>query len=236
MNDVVPAAAELVEGEVIETDDLVRARTLHNCIVCDSLIVKKKIFDVCVNLSIIRDDHLYTLLGYTSFKEYCLQALNYSLSTAKEYRVVGSFLRVMREGDARDLDDLDLDELGVKKLYMIAKLPAAEFQRLRESLDQPDDIYTLSTRDLRRRVSDLRAGVKLEGREEPKQQPPPPAPAVDPVVGQWVSMCLQLRSLVDQMDSFVFSNPEKIKDCEVKLYFNRVRAALVRDLKEFGGN
>lgn len=251
MTDSVPAAADIVEGVVIQTDDKKRANDLHNEIVCDSILIKAKLFNICINLSIIRDDHLYSLLGYTSFKDYCFHALNYSLSTAKEYRVVGSFLRAVREGHAPgyELDNYDLDDLGVKKLYMIAKMPSGEFQRLRDSLDNPDDIYSLSTRDLRHKINDLRAGVAKESREElkkvidvPSAPAPesPPAPVsesepLSPLENQWVSMCMQLSSLVDQMDSFVLNNSSVVTDCEVKHYFNRVRVALRNDLKSFGG-
>ena len=244
MNESFPAASEIVEGEVVHTDDKVRALNLHNYIVCDSIIVKEKIFQICINLSIIRDDHLYTLLGYTSFKDYCFHALNYSFSTAKEYRVVGSFLRTVREGHASgyELDNYDLDDLGVKKLYMIAKMPSGEFQRLRDSLDSPDDIYSLSIRDLRHKLNDLRSGVAKESMKEPRKQLDPPSSpsspssaAPDPIESQWISLCMQLRSLVDQMDSFVFSHSSVVMDCEVKHYFNRVRVALDHDLEGFGG-
>lgn len=153
MNDLTDVRSGVVGAE---TDEQSKANFLHQSCLNAADNIKQNIKVLCENLSIIKDENLYLLLGSTSFNNYCETSLNIGRLQAHKYYIVGCFLRsfeTVYPGKQNITDCNSFTDLGIEKMYLLASLKAGELQTIQENTD----LVSISKRDLKTKISDLRA-------------------------------------------------------------------------------
>lgn len=146
---------QVPDNNIVLTDPSLRARFYHQQI-CDCIAtVKHSLFQTCCFLYRMQDENLYHLLGFEDFKDYCENCLHFSYSQAVRYSAVGRF--VSNQSVAPVLFDEDyIQDLGITKLYELAKLQSDELKLLFD--DYP--VAELSRSELRDGIKTVKAFKK----------------------------------------------------------------------------
>lgn len=210
MNDITEVRAGAVGTE---TDQQAKAFFLHQCCLASAASIKQNISELCINLSIIKDERLYLLLGSNKFDDYCATSLNIAHVQANKYYIVGSFLRsfeTVHPGEQKVTDCNSFNDLGIEKMYLLASLKPGEFK----SIEKDTDLVKVSKSDLKTKIKDLRAlqqvkesqkfsgsisdfkeSVKLVS-DEYNKVVSGSSNSVHPKLLQYYQMLLELRSLL----------------------------------------
>lgn len=117
---------------------------IHNNILAHAQIAQQSLWEMGTGIKKMRDGKLYKELGYQNFEEYCEQALEITRQQAHKYiTVVDRLGQNVNPG---------LQNLGIKKLYLLSTLSESDRQELTERVDVDD----ISTQQLKEEIDRLR--------------------------------------------------------------------------------
>lgn len=114
-----------------------QAMSLHNQIMANIEVAATAMLNLCQNLKQMRDDRLYTQLGYDSFEDYTEKAVGLKRRQAYNYITVLEKLPTqLLQSNAH---------LGITKLELITQVPALD----REEFTLDNDLGGMSTREIK---------------------------------------------------------------------------------------
>lgn len=117
---------------------------VHNNILAHAQIAQQSLWEMGTGIKRMRDGKLYKELGYQNFEEYCEQALEITRQQAHKYiTVVDRLGQNVNPG---------LQNLGIKKLYLLSTLSESDRQELTDRVDVED----VSTRQLKEEIDRLK--------------------------------------------------------------------------------
>ena len=155
MNDLEDVRA----GVIDQTELKQRALQIHSKCVQVAKSLREKQREFAINLSYMRSDKLYLLLGYTGFHEYCEAALSLKSSQADKYAAVGIFLRRMEfnQSTGSEVTNCNLfNDLGIEKMAAIASLDLPDFKYISDNYD----LVNMSSREVNKAVKQFRLDEK----------------------------------------------------------------------------
>lgn len=122
-----------------------KAYLIHNRIIASGQIILNALFDMCRDLKTMRDDNLFTELGYDTFEDYSEQACG--IKQRQAYSYISAYEK---------LGENYLKEnahWGITKLELLAQIPSYE----REEFLEKNDVENLSTRELKKQVEEFKS-------------------------------------------------------------------------------
>lgn len=125
---------------------------LHNEIIANGTIAANALYDMCVGLKRMRDDKLYTQLGYDDFDNYCEDKANIKRRQAHNYiRSLESLGKSFLQSNAN---------IGITKLELLTHLPAPD----RAEFARDNDLQSISVAELQAKIDELQRdnGQKAE--------------------------------------------------------------------------
>lgn len=129
--------------EYTEITPLDEAVKLHNQIVTNGTIAAQALYELCRCLKRMRDEKLYTALGYEDFDSYCEERANIRSRQAynyiKTYENLGSGFLQSNAG------------MGITKLELLTHVPALD----REEFMEENNVSELSVSELKARIDEL---------------------------------------------------------------------------------
>lgn len=124
------------------------AYSVHQRILTNGKIVQSALIDMCRDLKTMRDDNLYTELGYDTFEDYSEQACGIRQRQAHSYISAYEKLgeRYMEENAG----------LGITKLELISQISSYE----RDEFLDNNNVDELSTRELKKQVDEFKNRIE----------------------------------------------------------------------------
>lgn len=124
------------------------AYSVHQRILTNGKIVQSALIDMCKDLKTMRDEQLYSELGYDTFEDYSEQACGIKSRQAHSYISAYEKLgeRYMEENAG----------LGITKLELISQISSYE----REEFLKSNDVEELSTRELKKQVDEFKNRIE----------------------------------------------------------------------------
>lgn len=245
---------EIIPGPVgSDTEDQQQADNLHKRCIAAAFQIKRNLKNLCVDLSLIYDNKFYLLLGSTSFNDYCETSLKISKATASKYCTVGRFIRQLDAVSPEKQNITNCNnfvDLGITKMYMLATLTTAEF----EVIEKDNDILQLTKKELKAKIDDIHLMQKVKEQENFTGSVGELKKSVEELVTDfnnqssgsderhvssgvpseimdWYRMILELRSMIDRMDSYFNQHSDVLFDMVVPIRFERLIHALILDKK-----
>lgn len=125
------------------SDDRLLAQQLHFRIIANGSLAASAIVDMCKDLKKMRDEKLYTQLGYATFEEYAEQAVGIKQRQAYSYILVYEKLgSTVLQSNAT---------LGITKLELLTHIPPTE----RTEFMDDNNVDDLSARELKAKIAEL---------------------------------------------------------------------------------
>lgn len=127
----------------IISDNYTRAYSLNKKIKANAQIMQDTVYELGKNLIEMRNDKLYKELGYQNFGDYCENEVGIKRTQAYTYTTI--------------IDNLSEDfvhsgeQIGVKKLYLLAKLDEAT----RNEIVETTDLENTSVKELKAKLAEL---------------------------------------------------------------------------------
>lgn len=120
------------------------AEKLHNEIIYNAEMVSNYLYELCKDLKRMRDEHLYSELGYDTFDDYVEKDVGIKKRQAYTYISVYE-----RFGDSYLQAHTNL---GITKLSLLTEVPAAE----RADFAEDNDLENMSTREIKEMIEKLK--------------------------------------------------------------------------------
>lgn len=133
---------EIMENQVIITENYNRAVSLHRRICANAQAAQESLYEVCKGLKEMRDGKLYKELGYQNFEDYTQTELGIKRHMAQKYIAIAG----IENGES-------IHQIGVTKLALLAKLDEPE----RQEIIQNTDLESTSVKQLKEEISRLKA-------------------------------------------------------------------------------
>lgn len=124
------------------------AYSVHQRILTNGKIVQSALIDMCRDLKTMRDDNLYTELGYDTFEDYSEQACGIKSRQAHSY--ISAYEKL---GESYIEENAGL---GITKLELISQISSYE----REEFLESNDVEELSTRELKKQVDEFKNRIE----------------------------------------------------------------------------
>lgn len=124
------------------------AYSVHQRILTNGKIVQSALIDMCRDLKIMRDDNLFTELGYDTFEDYSEQACGIKSRQAHSY--ISAYEKL---GESYIEENAGL---GITKLELISQISSYE----REEFLESNDVEELSTRELKKQVDEFKSRIE----------------------------------------------------------------------------
>lgn len=124
------------------------AYSVHQRILTNGKIVQSALIDMCRDLKTMRDDTLYTELGYDTFEDYSEQACGIKSRQAHSY--ISAYEKL---GESYIEENAGL---GITKLELISQISSYE----REEFLESNDVEELSTRELKKQVDEFKNRIE----------------------------------------------------------------------------
>lgn len=124
------------------------AYSVHQRILTNGKIVQSALIDMCRDLKTMRDDNLYTELGYDTFEDYSEQACGIKSRQAHSY--ISAYEKL---GESYIEENAGL---GITKLELISQISSYE----REEFLESNDVEELSTRELKKQVDEFKSRIE----------------------------------------------------------------------------
>lgn len=146
-------------GVIFDEQEINRAVQIdNNCkSIASSLRENQRQF--AINLSYIRSDKLYFILGYTDFHDYAKKSLNLGPSQADKYAMVGIFIRKLElsQSTGSKVTNCNLfNDLGIEKMSAIASLDLGDYKYIADNYD----LVNLSAKEVRKAVKQFQLDEK----------------------------------------------------------------------------
>lgn len=117
-----------------------QAVLLHNRILANGRLAAEALVGMCKDLKQMRDDGLYSELGYESFENYAEQACG--IKQRQAYSYIAAYERLGNEFIEQNA------ELGITKLELLSQVPSYEREEFLEEINIDD----VSTRELKEEI------------------------------------------------------------------------------------
>lgn len=124
------------------------AYSVHQRILTNGKIVQSALIDMCRDLKIMRDDNLFTEIGYDTFEDYSEQACGIKSRQAHSY--ISAYEKL---GESYIEENAGL---GITKLELISQISSYE----REEFLESNDVEELSTRELKKQVDEFKSRIE----------------------------------------------------------------------------
>jgi len=124
------------------------AYIVHNRIITNGKIVQSALIDMCKDLKHMRDNGLYSELGYDSFESYAEQACG--IKQRQAYSYISAYEKLGEDYIKQN------SQLGITKLELISQISSYE----REEFLESSNVEELSTRELKKQVEDFKSRVE----------------------------------------------------------------------------
>ncbi|MDE6469744.1 MAG: hypothetical protein K2L19_01805, partial [Eubacterium sp.] len=122
-----------------------KAFLIHNRILANGQIISNALLDMCRDLKTMRDDNLFTELGYDTFEDYSEKACG--IKQRQAYSYIAAYEKLGEnylENNAH---------LGITKLEFISQISSFE----RDEFLEENDVVDLSTRELKKQVEEFKS-------------------------------------------------------------------------------
>lgn len=124
------------------------AYSVHQRILTNGKIVQSALIDMCRDLKTMRDDNLYTELGYDTFEDYSEQACGIKSRQAHSY--ISAYEKLGESYMEKN------SALGITKLELISQISSYE----REEFLENNNVEELSTRELKKQVDNFKNQIE----------------------------------------------------------------------------
>lgn len=146
-------------GVVFDEQEINRAVTIdNNCkLIASNLRENQRQF--AINLSYMRSDKLFLILGYTDFHDYCKKSLNLGASQADKYAMVGIFIRKLElsQSTGSNITFCNLfNDLGIEKMSAVASLDLGDYKYISDKFD----LLSMSAKEVRKAVKQFQLDEK----------------------------------------------------------------------------
>ena len=138
-------------NEVTETYQ--EALKLHQEIMANGAIAAQALYEMCRGLKRMRDEKLYTQLGYEDFDTYCVEKANFKKRQAHNY--ITAYEQLGKEFLQSNA------QLGITKLELLTHVPALDRSEFMEN----NDVSELSVSELKKRIEELEYENGLKGEQ-----------------------------------------------------------------------
>lgn len=153
-----PEKAEIIVQEAAPPVVVSEALALHRRIMANASIMMQSLGEMCRDLKKMRDEKLYTQMGYTDFESYTEQAIGIKRRQAYTYISIAEKL-------PEDFVQ-STAQLGVQKLALLATVTDDQ----REQLTESTDLESVTVRELKAQIETLRASAKKESEQNLREQ------------------------------------------------------------------
>ncbi len=134
------------DGSTAVTAKYTEAFNLNARIRISAQMAQQNLYEVCKGLKEMRDGKLYKELGYQNFAEYSENEIGITYRQAMKYAEIGSLENMKSTSH--------FEQIGTEKLYLLAKLDEPQ----REEIQQTTDLESVSVRELKKQIEELKAG------------------------------------------------------------------------------
>ena len=132
------------------SDSYAEAMTCHTAILSGIQLASQGLYQMAQGFKRMRDGKLYKELGYKSFEEYC------EAETGISRMQVYNYIRIADKIPETDFVNSSLQNLGVKKLTLLAALDEEQ----RENITENTDLEQTSVKELQRKIKELTTDVE----------------------------------------------------------------------------
>lgn len=133
------------DGSTAVTAKYTEAFNLNARIRISAQMAQQNLYEVCKGLKEMRDGKLYKELGYQNFEDYCENEVGISREHARRYITI-----IEQFGE----NATSMWQIGATKLMLLAKLDEPQ----REEIQQTTDLESVSVRELKNQIEELKAG------------------------------------------------------------------------------
>lgn len=135
------------------TTEYQEALKLHQEIMANGAIAAQALYEMCRGLKRMRDEKLYTQLGYDDFDTYCVEKANFKKRQAHTYITA-------YEGLGKEFLQSNA-QLGITKLALLTNVPALDRSEFMEN----NDVSKLSVSKLKKRIEELEQENCMKGEQ-----------------------------------------------------------------------
>lgn len=135
------------------TAEYQEALKLHQEIMANGAIAAQALYEMCRGLKRMRDEKLYTQLGYDDFDTYCVEKANFKKRQAHNY--ITAYEQLGKEFLQSNA------QLGITKLELLTHVPALDRSEFMEN----NDVSELSVSELKKRIEELEYENGLKGEQ-----------------------------------------------------------------------
>lgn len=135
------------------TKEYQKALKLHQEIMANGAIAAQALYEMCRGLKRMRDEKLYTQLGYDDFDTYCVEKANFKKRQAHNY--ITAYEELGKEFLQSNA------QLGITKLELLTHVPALD----RSEFMDNNDVSELSVSELKKRIEELEYENGLKGEQ-----------------------------------------------------------------------
>ena len=146
-NKIIDVAPEEITMEYQE------ALKLHQEIMANGAIAAQALYEMCRGLKRMRDEKLYTQLGYDDFDTYCVEKANFRKRQAHNY--ITAYEELGKEFLQSNA------QLGITKLELLTHVPALDRSEFMEN----NDVSELSVPELKKRIKELEQENCMKGEQ-----------------------------------------------------------------------
>jgi type I site-specific restriction endonuclease len=138
---------------IIVSADYTRAVALTRSIIANAQAAQQSLYEVCKGLKEMRDGKLYKELGYANFEDYTENEVGIKHSQAAKYVSIASVLT--------DEISTRVEQIGVTKLALLAKLD----EPTREAVQESVDVESATVKELKAKVKELEASKEAKDKQ-----------------------------------------------------------------------
>lgn len=142
---------DVAHGEI--TTEYQEALKLHQEIMANGAIAAQALYEMCRSLKRMRDEKLYTSLGYEDFETYCEEKANIRKRQAHNY--ITAYEKLGKEFLQSNA------QLGITKLELLTHVPALD----RSDFMNNNDVSELSVPELKKRIKELEQENSMKGEQ-----------------------------------------------------------------------
>ena len=135
------------------TTEYQEALKLHQEIMANGAIAAQALYEMCRGLKRMRDEKLYTSLGYDDFDKYCEEKANIRQRQAHNY--ITAYEKLGKEFLQSNA------QLGITKLELLTHVPTLDRSDFMES----NDVSGLSVSELKKRIEELEQENGMRGEQ-----------------------------------------------------------------------